>query len=56
MLNSGQEAIAQEALELLIELVGNEPRFLRRQLAKVVGAMLQIEEAEVSEAAAGGGG
>ncbi|XP_072990943.1 uncharacterized protein [Typha latifolia] len=45
-LNSGQEATAQEALELLIELAGTEPRFLRRQLADVVNAMLQISEAD----------
>ncbi|RWW81653.1 hypothetical protein BHE74_00009927 [Ensete ventricosum] len=45
-LNSGQEAAAQEALELLVELAGAEPRFLRRQLADVVGAMLQIAEAD----------
>nr|CAD1840395.1 unnamed protein product [Ananas comosus var. bracteatus] len=45
-LNSGQEAAAQEALELLVELAGAEPRFLRRQLADVVGAMLQVAEAE----------
>ncbi|KAM3398197.1 importin-5 [Capsicum galapagoense] len=48
-LNSGQEATAQEALELLIELAGSEPRFLRRQLVDVVGAMLQIAEAESLE-------
>ncbi|XP_047319761.1 importin-5-like [Impatiens glandulifera] len=48
-LNSGQEATAQEALELLIELAGTEPRFLRRQLVDVVGAMLQIGEAESLE-------
>ncbi|KAG5029487.1 hypothetical protein JHK87_013001 [Glycine soja] len=48
-LNSGQEATAQEALELLIELAGTEPRFLRRQLVDVVGAMLQIAEAESLE-------
>ncbi|CAL0329861.1 unnamed protein product [Lupinus luteus] len=48
-LNSGQEATAQEALELMIELAGTEPRFLRRQLAEVVGAMLQIAEAESLE-------
>ncbi|KAL5976762.1 Importin-5 [Asimina triloba] len=45
-LNSGQETTAQEALELLIELAGTEPKFLRRQLADVVGAMLQIAEAD----------
>ncbi|CAN1335991.1 Ipo5 [Linum perenne] len=44
-LNNGNEATAQEALELLIELAGTEPRFLRRQLVDVVGAMLQIAEA-----------
>ncbi|KAI4345306.1 hypothetical protein L6164_012442 [Bauhinia variegata] len=48
-LNNGQEATAQEALELLIELAGTEPRFLRRQLVDVVGAMLQIAEAESLE-------
>lgn len=45
-LNSSQEATAQEALELLIELAGVEPRFIRHQLADVVGAMLQIAEAD----------
>ncbi|KAL2923922.1 Importin-5 [Bienertia sinuspersici] len=48
-LNCGQEATAQEALELLIDLAGTEPRFLRRQLVDVVGAMLQIAEAESLE-------
>ncbi|KAL5563592.1 hypothetical protein UlMin_033339 [Ulmus minor] len=48
-LNNGNEASAQEALELLIELAGTEPRFLRRQLVDVVGAMLQIAEAESLE-------
>nr|XP_029123663.1 importin-5 isoform X2 [Elaeis guineensis] len=48
-LNSGQEATAQEALELLIELAGTEPRFLRRQLPDVVSAMLQIAEADQLE-------
>ncbi|CAL0323404.1 unnamed protein product [Lupinus luteus] len=48
-LNSGQEATAQEALELLIELAGTEPRFLRRQIMDVVGSMLQIAEAESLE-------
>lgn len=50
-LNCGQEATAQEALELLIDLAGTEPRFLRRQLVDVVGAMLQIAEAETLEEA-----
>ncbi|KAJ0793168.1 putative armadillo-like helical, TOG domain, importin beta family [Helianthus annuus] len=48
-LNGGQEATAQEALELLIELAGTEPRFLRRQIVEVVGSMLQIAEAETLE-------
>ncbi|RYR53963.1 hypothetical protein S245_020863 [Arachis hypogaea] len=48
-LNSGQEATAQEALELLIELAGTEPRFLRRQIVEVVGSMLQVAEAESLE-------
>ncbi|KAG6781823.1 hypothetical protein POTOM_014738 [Populus tomentosa] len=48
-LNNGNEATAQEALELLIELAGTEPRFLRRQLVDVVGSMLQIAEAESLE-------
>ncbi|KAL0436747.1 UNVERIFIED_CONTAM: Importin-5 [Sesamum radiatum] len=48
-LNSGQEATAQEALELLIELAGTEPRFLRRQIVDVVGSMLQIAEADSLE-------
>ncbi|XAR68644.1 hypothetical protein NMG60_11003840 [Bertholletia excelsa] len=48
-LNCGQEATAQEALELLIELAGTEPRFLRRQIVDVVGSMLQIAEAESLE-------
>ncbi|GAB2211296.1 hypothetical protein Droror1_Dr00016589 [Drosera rotundifolia] len=45
-LNAGMEAMAQEALELLIDLAGTEPRFLRRRIVDVVGAMLQIAEAE----------
>ncbi|GER50738.1 importin beta-3 [Striga asiatica] len=48
-LNSGQEVTAQEALELLIELAGTEPRFLRRQIVDVVGSMLQIAEADSLE-------
>ncbi|CAI9108164.1 OLC1v1007707C1 [Oldenlandia corymbosa var. corymbosa] len=48
-LNGAQEATAQEALELLIELAGTEPRFLRRQLVDVVGSMLQIAEAQSLE-------
>ncbi|MED6204494.1 40S ribosomal protein S16 [Stylosanthes scabra] len=41
-LNSDHEATTQEALELLIELAGMEPRFLRQQLVVGVGAILQI--------------
>ncbi|TKY62898.1 Importin-5 protein [Spatholobus suberectus] len=48
-LNSGQEAVAQEALELLIELAGTEPRFLRRQIVDVIGSMLQVAEADALE-------
>ncbi|KAG0582851.1 hypothetical protein M758_3G093200 [Ceratodon purpureus] len=44
-LNNHEEATAQEALEMFIEVAGTEPRFLRRQLAEVVGNMLQIAEA-----------
>jgi importin-5 len=44
-LNSGNEGSAQEALEMMIELAGAEPRFLRRQLLDVVASMLQIAEA-----------
>ncbi|KAL0911444.1 hypothetical protein M5K25_019586 [Dendrobium thyrsiflorum] len=45
-LNSGNEAAAQEALKLLIELAGGEPKFLRRQLPHVLASMLQIAEAD----------
>ncbi|XP_050233599.1 uncharacterized protein LOC126682090 [Mercurialis annua] len=45
-LNGQQEATAQDALELLIELAGSEPRFLRKQIVQVVDSMLQIAEAE----------
>lgn len=41
-----EEATAQEALEMLIEIGGSEPRFLRKQLVEVVGSILQIAEAE----------
>ncbi|GJZ91280.1 importin-5-like protein, partial [Tanacetum coccineum] len=44
--NGGQKATAQEALELLIELTGCEPRFLRRQLVEVIGSLLPIAKAE----------
>ncbi|PRQ22692.1 hypothetical protein RchiOBHm_Chr6g0253081 [Rosa chinensis] len=48
-LNNGNEATAQEALELFIELAGTEPRFLRRQILEVVGSMLHVAEAESLE-------
>jgi hypothetical protein len=48
-LNCNQEATAQEALELLIELAGTEPRFLRRQLVDMVSSMLQIVEDSLEE-------
>eukprot|EP00252_Welwitschia_mirabilis_P001402 TRINITY_DN11268_c0_g1_i1.p1 TRINITY_DN11268_c0_g1~~TRINITY_DN11268_c0_g1_i1.p1 ORF type:complete len:1174 (+),score=249.39 TRINITY_DN11268_c0_g1_i1:398-3523(+) len=48
-LNRGEEATAQEALEMFIELAGTEPRFLRRQIVDVVSSMLQIAEAESLE-------
>lgn len=41
-LGLGEEASAQEALEMLIELAGMEPRFFRRQIVDVVGSMLKI--------------
>ena len=43
------EATTKEALELLINLAGTEPQFLRQQLVDVVGAMLQIAKAESLE-------
>ncbi|KAH7372426.1 hypothetical protein KP509_17G003600 [Ceratopteris richardii] len=41
-----EESTAQDALEMLIEIAGTEPRFLRKQLVEVVGSILQIAEAE----------
>ena len=43
-LNSGDEVAAQEAVEELIEVAEEHPRFLRRQLPDVANAMLQIAE------------
>jgi len=45
-LNAQEETSAQEALEMFIEIAEAHPRFLRRQLAEVVAAMLQIAGAE----------
>ena len=42
VLNSGDEAAAQEVLEVLIEVAEVHPRFFRRQLSEVVSAMLQV--------------
>jgi hypothetical protein len=45
-LNAGDELAAQQAVELLIEVADEHPRFLRRQLPAAVDAMLQIAESE----------
>jgi hypothetical protein len=45
-LNTGDEVAAQEAVEQLIEVADEHPRFLRRQLPEVVNAMLQIAETD----------
>ncbi|KAL6755245.1 armadillo-type protein [Haematococcus lacustris] len=50
-LNAGDEASAQEALEMFIEVAEAHPRFLRRQLVEVVGAALNITRAQQLEAA-----
>ncbi|PHT40214.1 hypothetical protein CQW23_19068, partial [Capsicum baccatum] len=48
-LNCGQEATAQEALELLIELAETNPVGLQSQIEDVVGSTLQIAEADCLE-------
>ncbi|KAF5839603.1 armadillo-type protein [Dunaliella salina] len=50
-LNAGDESSAQEALEMLIEVAEAHPRFLRKSLNGVVGAMLSIARADALEAA-----
>lgn len=45
-LNNGQEATTPEALELLIELAETDLSFFRKQIVDVLGAMLQIAEAD----------
>lgn len=50
-LEAKEEGAAQAALELFIEVAGSEPRFLRRRLGDVVGAMLGIAEARELEEA-----
>ncbi|KAL4452685.1 hypothetical protein ABPG75_008347 [Micractinium tetrahymenae] len=49
-LNEGDESAAQEAIEMFIEIAEAHPRFLRKQLPEVVGAMLQIAETETLDA------
>jgi importin-5 len=48
-LNAGDEVAAQDAIEAFIEVAEDNPRFLRRQLAEVTGAMLQIAETTALE-------
>ncbi|GAB4851477.1 Importin-5 [Ancistrocladus abbreviatus] len=45
-LEYGQEPTAQEALELLTDLAGTEPKFFKYELVEVVGSILEIAEAE----------
>ena len=42
VLNAGDEVSAQSVVEMLIEVAEVHPRFFRRQLNEVVGAMLQV--------------
>lgn len=49
-LHHGNEATGQEALEKLIEIAENEPRFLKKDLVGVVQNMMAIAEAESLEA------
>ena len=48
-LNDGDEASAQEGLELFIEVAEAHPRFLRKQLVEVVQAVLQVARADQLE-------
>ena len=41
-LQAGDEGLAQEALELFIEVAEAHPRFLRKNLTEIVNAMLQV--------------
>lgn len=41
-LQAGDEGAAQEALELFIEVAESHPRFLKRNLAEIANAMLQV--------------
>ncbi|KAF8055485.1 IPO5 [Scenedesmus sp. PABB004] len=44
-LSGGDEAAAQDVLELLIEVAESHPKFLRKHLSEAVGALLQIATA-----------
>uniref|UniRef100_A0A0C9QU83 TSA: Wollemia nobilis Ref_Wollemi_Transcript_9431_3919 transcribed RNA sequence n=1 Tax=Wollemia nobilis TaxID=56998 RepID=A0A0C9QU83_9CONI len=48
-LELNEEVIAQEALEMFIEVAGTAPQFLRKQLPEVLTSMLQIAEAQSLE-------
>eukprot|EP00798_Chlamydomonas_sp_ICE-L_P025737 gene25737-11397_t len=48
-LNAQDEASAQEALEMFIEVAEAHPRFLRKQLVEVVQAMLAVARADQLE-------
>lgn len=48
-LMSGNTVAGQDALEMLIEVAGEHPRFLRKQLVQVVDAMMQVAEASTLE-------
>jgi hypothetical protein len=50
-LNAGDEAGAQDAVEAVMEVAEDHPRFLRRHLADVVSAMLSVAEADSLEPA-----
>ena len=43
-LQGGDEASAQDALSMFVELAGSDPRFVRKHLAHVVDAMMTIAE------------
>lgn len=45
-LNSGDEIAANTAVERLIEVADEHPRFLRKQINDVAGAMIKIAEAD----------
>ena len=54
LLNEGEEASAQDALELLIEVAEAHPRFLRRHLTELASAMLQVRRCCQAQAASAG--